>query len=431
MKLNETQKVDTNLYELNITVDGEQYAKALDASFKKNAAKLNIPGFRKGKAPKSIVYKMVGESYFYEDAINSSYGEAYEEALKESGLEAVAYPEVELKDVDGTHYTFVAKVTVKPEVTLGEYKGLAASVDTVEVDEDEWDTLVNNVYYGNITAENGGIMDRAVETGDTVNIDYEGKKDGVAFDGGTAQGYDLTIGSGSFIAGFEDGLIGVMPGETVDLDLTFPENYGNSDLAGQAVVFTVSVNYIQPAQDGEFSDEIISNFGIDGVTNEEELRQYAYDYLNENAQQNYETNVQQAVMDAFMANNTFTSVPEAMVQKYSDAAESSITSMASAYGVDADTFTQYYYGQDLATFLSTYAEQTAKQDIALQAVANKENLNISDEELDQMLQDRATAAGYDTTSEYIGETSREDYREYFLYDKVLDYLVENAQITNN
>lgn len=330
----------------------------------------------------------------------------------------------------GTESTALKDMDVDKYVTLGEYKGLAASVDTVEVDEDEWDTLVNNVYYGNITAENGGIMDRAVETGDTVNIDYEGKKDGVAFDGGTAQGYDLTIGSGNFIAGFEDGLIGVMPGETVDLDLTFPENYGNSDLAGQAVVFTVSVNYIQPAQDGEFSDEIISNFGIDGVTNEEELRQYAYDYLNENAQQNYETNVQQAVMDAFMANNTFTSVPEAMVQKYSDAAESSITSMASAYGVDADTFTQYYYGQD-ATFLSTYAEQTAKQDIALQAVANKENLNISDEELDQMLQDRATAAGYDTTSEYIGETSREDYREYFLYDKVLDYLVENAQITNN
>ena len=130
------------------------------------------------------------------------------------------------------------------------------------------------------------------------------------------------------------------------------------------MVFTVTVNYIQPAQDGEFSDEVISNFGIDGVTNEEELRQYAYDYLNENAQQNYETNVQQAVMDAFMANNTFTSVPEALVQKYSDAAESSITSMASAYGVDGDTFTQYYYGQDLASFLATYSEEAAKQDIA-------------------------------------------------------------------
>lgn len=331
----------------------------------------------------------------------------------------------------GAESTALKDMDVDKYVILGEYKGLEVSVDTVEVDEDEWDSLVNNVYYENITAENGGIMDRAVETGDTVNIDYEGKKDGVAFDGGTAQGYDLTIGSGNFIAGFEDGLIGVMPGETVDLDLTFPENYGNSDLAGQAVVFTVTVNYIQPAQDGEFSDEVISNFGIDGVTNEEELRQYAYDYLNENAQQNYETNVQQAVMDAFMANNTFTSVPEALVQKYSDAAESSITSMASAYGVDGDTFTQYYYGQDLASFLATYSEEAAKQDIALQAVANRENLNISDEELDQILLDRATAAGYDTIEEYIGETSKEDYREYFLYDKVTDYLVENAKITNN
>ena len=331
-----------------------------------------------------------------------------------------------------TESTALKDMDVDKYVTLGEYKGLEVSVDTVEVDEDEWNTLVNDVYYGSITAENGGIMDRAVETGDTVNIDYEGKRDGVAFDGGTAQGYDLTIGSGSFIAGFEDGLIGVMPGETVDLDLSFPDPYPNNpDLAGQPVVFTVTVNYIQPAQDGKFSDEVISNFGIDGVTNEEELRQYAYDYLNENAQQNYESNVDQAVMDAFMANNTFTTVPEALVQKYSDAAESSITSMASAYGVDGDTFTQYYYGQDLATFLASYSEEAAKQDIALQAVANRENLNISDEELDQMLLDRATAAGYDTIEEYIGETSKEDYREYFLYEKVTDYLVENAKITNN
>ena len=315
-------------------------------------------------------------------------------------------------------------------VTITKYKGVEIDkVDADAVSDNDVEAQINSVLQSKSTTTE--VTDRAAQTGDTVTIDYEGKKDGVAFDGGTATDAQLTLGSGQFIDGFEDGVVGHNIGDTFDLDLTFPENYGNADLAGQAVVFTVTVNYIQPAQDGEFSDEIISNFGIDGVTNEEELRQYAYDYLNDNAQQNYETNVQQAVMDAFMANNTITSVPEALVQKYSDAAESSITSMASAYGVDADTFTQYYYGQDLATFLSTYAEQTAKQDIALQAVANKENLNISDEELDQMLQDRATAAGYDTIEEYIGETSKEDYREYFLYDKVLDYLVENAQITNN
>ena len=426
------EKISSNKVKLSFDIDAAKFDEAMGKAYIKVRGQVAIPGFRKGHAPRKMIENMYGEGVFYDEAFELIFDEVYGPAIDENKLEVVDRPQVDIQQIGtGKNLQFTCEVFVKPDVTLGEYKGLAASVDTVEVDEDEWDTLVNNVYYENITAENGGIMDRAVETGDTVNIDYEGKKDDVAFDGGTAQGYDLTIGSGSFIAGFEDGLIGVMPGETVDLDLTFPENYGNSDLAGQAVVFTVTVNYIQPAQDGEFSDEIISNFGIDGVTNEEELRQYAYDYLNENAQQNYETNVQQAVMDAFMANNTFTSVPEALVQKYSDAAESSITSMASAYGVDADTFTQYYYGQDLATFLSTYAEQTAKQDIALQAVANKENLNISDEELDQMLQDRATAAGYDTIEEYIGETSKEDYREYFLYDKVLDYLVENAQITNN
>ena len=315
-------------------------------------------------------------------------------------------------------------------VTITKYKGVEIDkVDADAVSDNDVEAQINSVLQSKSTTTE--VTDRAAQTGDTVTIDYEGKKDGVAFKGGTATDAQLTLGSGQFIDGFEDGVVGHNIGDTFDLNLTFPENYGNADLAGQAVVFTVTVNYIQPAQDGEFSDEVISNFGIDGVTNEEELRQYAYDYLNENAQQNYETNVQQAVMDAFMANNTFTSVPEALVQKYSDAAESSITSMASAYGVDGDTFTQYYYGQDLASFLATYSEEAAKQDIALQAVANKENLNISDEELDQMLQDRATAAGYDTIEEYIGETSKEDYREYFLYDKVTDYLVENAKITNN
>ena len=432
MTVKSCEKVEKSQVELTIEVNAAEFEAAVEKAYQKMRRKISVPGFRPGKAPRKMIERMYGAEVFFEEAINIAFPEAYEAAAEQEKLQIVGYPTVEMVgEVTKDGFTFKATTPVYPEVTLGEYKGLEVSVDTVEVDEDEWDSLVNNVYYENITAENGGIMDRAVETGDTVNIDYEGKKDDVAFDGGTAQGYDLTIGSGSFIAGFEDGLIGVMPGETVDLNLTFPENYGKSDLAGQAVVFTVTVNYIQPAQDGEFSDEVISNFGIDGVTNEEELRQYAYDYLNENAQQNYETNVQQAVMDAFMANNTFTSVPEALVQKYSDAAESSITSMASSYGVDADTFTQYYYGQDLASFLATYSEEAAKQDIALQAVANRENLNISDEELDQILLDRATAAGYDTIEEYIGETSKEDYREYFLYDKVTDYLVENAKITNN
>lgn len=259
MKLNETQKVDTNLYELNITVDGEQYAKALDASFKKNAAKLNIPGFRKGKAPKSIVYKMVGESYFYEDAINSSYGEAYEEALKESGLEAVAYPEVELKDVDGTHYTFVAKVTVKPEVTLGEYKGLKAERESDKVTDADVETELNAMADRN--ARMGEAPEGAkAEMGDTAVIDYEGFVGDVAFEGGKGEDHPLSLGSGQFIPGFEEGVVGHKVGESFDVNVTFPTEYHSEELAGKDATFKVTIKELKrkelPTLDDEFAKDV-------------------------------------------------------------------------------------------------------------------------------------------------------------------------------
>ena len=165
---------------------------------------------------------------------------------------------------------------VEQYVTLGEYKGLQVTVTEPAVDDATLETELESVYFANVTAENGGITDRAVAEGDTINLDYEGKKDGVAFSGGTAAGASLTIGSGQFIAGFEEGLVGVKPGETVDLDLTFPEEYHSADLAGQAVVFTVTVNYIQPT---EMEDSVVAGMGIDNVTNLEELKQNVYDEL--------------------------------------------------------------------------------------------------------------------------------------------------------
>lgn len=322
--------------------------------------------------------------------------------------------------------TLVLKdMKVEKYVTIGEYKGLEVNVAAPVVDEEEWDYTVDSFYTTYFPAEKG-VTDRAVKHGDTANIDYVGTKDGVAFDGGTASGYNLVIGSGSFIAGFEDGLVGVMPGETVDLDLTFPENYGSADLAGQAVVFTVTVNYILPQ---EMDESVISEIGIEGVTNAEELRQYVYDYLYSVAESNYNTSVQNAVMETFMAGNTYKSVPEGLIERYETTTRANIESTAAAYGMDADTFTQYSYGMDLESFLATYCEEAAKQDLALQAVANAEGLNITDEELDEMLLEYATQAGVATIEEYIGETSKEDYREYFLYNKVVNYLVENAVVT--
>jgi len=327
----------------------------------------------------------------------------------------------------GSEETTVLKdLDVDKYVTVGEYKGLQVNVTPATVDEAEVTELMHNVYMGSVTAENGGITDRAVEVGDTVNIDYMGKKDDVAFEGGTASSQSLTIGSGQFIDGFEDGLVGVMPGETVDLNLTFPEVYHSAELAGQEVVFTVTVNFIVPE---EMNDAVIATMGIPNVSNEEELHQYVYDLLYQNELYAYEANVQNAVMDAFMQKCEFDKVPEKLVDKYKAVSKESITATAASYGVDADTFTNYYYQMDMNTFINTYAEEAVKQDIALQAVANKENLNISDEELDAMLLEYAQSAGFTTIEEYIGDVSKEDYREYILFDKVMSFLAENAVVS--
>ena len=316
-------------------------------------------------------------------------------------------------------------MNVEKYVTLGEYKGLNVSVDAPAVNDAELETLMMDIYQNNITVENG-IKDRAVAIGDTANIDYVGKKDGVPFDGGTAQGYNLAIGSGKFIDGFEDGLVGVMPGETVDLNLSFPENYGSADLAGKAVVFTVTVNYIVPT---ELDNAVIAGMGIEGVTNEEEFRQYVHDYLYDVAEQNYTYSVQNAVLEKFMASNVIEKVPDFMLEKYETIMRHNIEQTAASYGTDADTFTNVYYGMDFESFLDEYSGESVKQDLALQAVANAEKLNITDEELDEMLLEYAQQAGYSTIEEFIGDTSKEDYREYFLYEKVLNYLVENAVVT--
>ena len=317
---------------------------------------------------------------------------------------------------------------VEKYVTLGEYKGLEINTQALAgVNEAEVEALLNQVYQGAISLENGGIIDRAVEEGDTINLDYEGKKDDVAFDGGTAAGQSLTIGAGQFIDGFEEGLVGVMPGETVDLDLSFPEVYdSNPDLAGAAVVFTVTVNYIMPT---DLKDEVVAGLGEEEFTTVEELRQYVTNYLEQTAQQQYDSNVENLVLEAFMLNNTYKEMPESLLQSDSEMIRESITSAAAQMGIDADTYSNYYYQSSLEDYISTYGVEATKQGVAFQAVANVENLNISDEELDTMLTEYATNANLATIEELIGDTPKENFRKIFMFQSVMDFLIENANIT--
>lgn len=332
--------------------------------------------------------------------------------------------DIALKDMDVDKY-----------VTLGEYKGLEVNVPAASVDEEMLKAYTDDFYLGGLGYATGvtidnGITDRAVAEGDIVSINYVGKKDDVAFDGGSADGYYLGIGSGTFIPGFEDGLVGAMPGDTLDLNLTFPEAYGNAELAGAEVVFTVTVNYILPEG---YNDELIAAFssasGLTEITNAQEMQDYVYDYLYNISKQQYDYSVSEAVINAFMDNCVFNEVPQDFVSKYENAARTSVEQGAAASGMDQDSFAQQYYGYPLDELIATIP-RIVKENIALQAVANRENLNITDEELNERLLKEAENAGFTTVEEYIGTNDIEDYREYYMMNDVLNFLIENSVIKN-
>lgn len=315
---------------------------------------------------------------------------------------------------------------VEKYVTLGEYMGLPVQLASAAVDEAQTEELMSVLYMDSVTAQLGGILDREVALGDTVNIDYEGKKDDVAFAGGTASGALLEIGSGQFIEGFEEGLIGAMPGETRELELRFPENFRNTELAGQAVVFTVTVNFILPT---EYSDEVVAALGIPNIATVEDMRQFVRDYLEANAQSTYRATLENAVVDGLLSGCVFQEIPEAIVEKYRNNVQAGLEADCAAQGIDINTYCLYSYNMDAETFLSQYAEEAAKQSLAFQAVANAENLNITDEELQENLEQYAAQGGYATVEEFLGELDKEEYREYFMFEKVLEFLKQNAQIT--
>ena len=319
------------------------------------------------------------------------------------------------------------KVPVEQYVTLGEYKGVEVVVEKIAASEDEIEAYAFQIYSSLITADNGGIKDRAIELGDTANIDYVGKKDGVAFDGGTAQGYNLGIGSGSFIDGFEEGLVGVKPGETVDLNLTFPEGYQAEDLAGQEVVFTVTVNYIVPAVPADMNDAVVAGFANEAYSNVAELNAYAATELEASNQAAWETEGEYAVLNAIINNATFTELPEEYLEEARTSIESTLNMYASYYGLDAATFCLYAYGMKMEAFVEAQSENYAKELLVYQAIANAENLNVSDKELKEKLEQYAKEAGV-STEEYLGEATEEDFRQSLMVENVYNFIQDNAVV---
>lgn len=324
-------------------------------------------------------------------------------------------------------------------VELGEYKGLTVDVDKVSVDDAEVEDYVQYYLEANAIAQEVTGRDIA-QKGDVANIDYEGKKDGVAFDGGTAQDYDLTLGLGTFIPGFEDGVVGMKVGESKDIDLTFPESYASEELAGADVTFTVKLNSIKEMKTPELNDELVKKIAADtGATYQtvDEFRAAIKQELIDGYQQDQDTNIENQLEEKIFATSTFKEAPSGLVERLTQSLLDSIEEASSAYGVEPSVVASYYYGisdENYEEGIKNYAKETLVPNyIMMCAIAQKEGIEVDDKTLDEEMQKTIDSYGLETTideyKEMIGDV--ESFREYVVIDKTVEFLKENAIINEN
>lgn len=317
-------------------------------------------------------------------------------------------------------------------VTLGDYKGLEVVSTVQSIGDEEVDSYIEYML-SSTSGELEEVTDRdVIENGDVANIDYVGKKDGVAFDGGTAEGYDLGIGSGSFIPGFEEGLVGVKKGETVDIELTFPENYHAPDLAGAEVVFTVTVNGIYKEIKPEFNDAFVAELAIENVSTTEEYRSYLKNMKEENEKQYALQDVQTQLLAMVTENATVSGTPQELVDRFYQVNINNMTYNAMMYGMDLQTFVSSYYGLDEESFEAetvAAAEESAKQALVCLKIASEENIVVTEEEVNAAVEESYAEYGYPSAEEFKATIDMDEYKDSLLLNKIVDFLVENATIT--
>ena len=423
------ENVEKNVVKLEIEVDAEKFEQAIQKAFLKNAKKFNIPGFRRGKAPRKIIERYYGESVFYEDAINFVYPEAYDKAISENNIQPVDDPEIDIKQIgQGKSLIFTAKVTVKPEVELGEYKGVEVAEVKAEVTDDDVEQELKR------TAEKNSrlitIEDRPVQSGDIVVIDFEGFVDGVAFEGGKATDYELVIGSGHFIQGFEDQLIGANLGEERDVNVTFPEDYGKEDLAGKAALFKVKIKEIKfkelPTIDDEFAKDV-SEFDT--------LEEYKADIkkkLMESAEYRAKHELEENVIKK-VVENASVDIPEVMFERAIDNMANDFAMRLRYQNIDLKTYLDII-GMDMKGFRDQFrerAENNVKTQLVLEKVAEVEGISAEDQEVEEEIKKYAESYGKNEEDfrKQISSDDIEYIKDNIAFRKTIDFLVNNAKIS--
>lgn len=380
MALKSSNKVDTNVYEIEVTVTPEVFTDACKSAFMKQRKSIQLPGFRKGKATQGMVEKMYGEGAFYEEALEIVYPQAVTDAINEAGLRTVDSPydlEVPvMSKADGVEMKM--KVTVYPEVKLGDYKGLKATMLPTEATDEDVDSELTNMLDRNSRLVS--VEDRAAEMGDTAEIDFEGFVDGVAFEGGKGENYPLELGSNSFIPGFEDQIVGHKPDEEFDVNVTFPDDYAG-DLGGKDAVFKCKIHEIKtkemPELDDEFAKDVSEFDTLDEL--KEDLKKQISERKEEKAKTDFENQLIEQVVD-----NMECEIPECMFDKRTDEMIQDYAYRLQMQGIDLNTYLSYM-GQDMDSFKATFregAENQVKASIALEAIVDAEKIEATEEEID-------------------------------------------------
>jgi len=422
------ENLEKNVVQLEIEVDAAKFEQGMQKSFLKNVGRFNIPGFRKGKAPRKMVERVYGVQALYEDAINFICPEAYDEAIEKNDIHPVEKPEIDIKQIgDDQNLIFTAKVTVKPEVELGEYKGVEVEkINSIVSDEDVEKELQK------VVEKNARLItvdDRAIQTGDTAIIDFDGYLDGVAFEGGKAEDHELVIGSGQFIPGFEDQLVGSKAGDDVEVNVTFPEEYQKEELAGKPVLFKVKVKEIKikemPLIDDEFAKDVSEFDTLDEYKNDLKNK------LIETAEHKAKHETEDSIIDKVVDNATV-EIPKVMVEKHIDSLIYDFDMRLRYQGLDLNKYIEIM-GMDAETFRAQFAnraEKEVKMQLVLEKISITEVIEASEDELQEEI--KRLAENYKQNEEEFKKHLKKDDIEYIksslIAKKTMDFLTENAKI---
>lgn len=429
MKVN-MEKVETNVIKLEVTVEAEKFNEALKKSYKKNVKRFNIPGFRKGKAPMAIIKQYYGVEALYEDAINFCCEDTYPKALEENNINPVDYPEIDVVEIgEGKDFVYTAKVVVKPEVELGEYKGLeVAKVEhPVEAEEVEKQLVAMQQKNARIETKEAG----EVAKGDIAVIDFKGFMDGVAFEGGEGTDFELEIGSGTFIDTFEDQLVGAKVDEKKEINVTFPENYGREELNGKPALFEVTVKAIKTKELPELDDEFAKDVSeFDTIA---ELKADIENKMKAANEERAKREQEEAVINA-VSENAKVEIPEVMINKEVDAMIQDLENRLKYQGLDLQTYYAYTNNTEekMRSFMKEGAEKKVKTDLVLEAIIKAENLEATDEECKEKATEIAKQyGGTENTDKMIdllmnaqGHLIKHDV----VVEKAIKMLVESSKI---